>query len=127
MALQHEQIRPVIDAFYGRVRQDPRLGPIFNAHVKDWEQHSERLADFWSSLMLGTGRYKGNPFGQHKPFAGELDHELFARWLELWQVSTDEMFPAEIAQEFQRKAARVAESLKAGLMFNPRAHGGHAA
>jgi hemoglobin len=119
MALEHHQLRPLIDAFYRRVRRDVRLGPIFEAHVKDWDEHSERLTDFWSSLMLTSGRYKGNPFATHRPFAAALDPELFERWLELWQISTDEMFPAEIAAEFQRKAGRVAESLKAGLLFNP--------
>jgi hemoglobin len=123
MALEHHQLRPLIDAFYKRVRQDPRLGPIFEAHVSDWDEHSERLTDFWSSLMLTSGRYKGNPFAQHKPFAAELDASLFERWLELWRVTTDEMFPGEIAAEFQRKADRVAESLKAGLLFSPKARG----
>ena len=129
MALEHEQLRPLVEAFYRRVRQDDRLGPIFEAHVEDWDEHLALLTDFWSSLMLSSGRYKGNPFAQHKPFAGELDVALFERWLGLWRVSTDEMFPAEIAAEFQRKARRVAESLKAGLLFDPavRGRGGAAA
>jgi len=119
MAPSHDQLRAVIDAFYARVRADDRLGPIFAAHVADWDAHSERLADFWSSLMLGSGRYKGNPFAMHKPFAGDLDAALFERWLELWATTTREHFPADLAAEFQRKARRVAESLKAGLLFNP--------
>jgi len=102
-----------------RVRADARLGPIFAAHVDDWDAHSERLTDFWSSLMLGCGRYKGNPFGMHQPFADELDVALFERWLELWTITTAEQFAPDLAAEFQRKARRVAESLKAGLLFDP--------
>jgi hemoglobin len=129
MALEHDQLRPLIDAFYRRVRADDRLGPIFEAHVADWDQHSERLTDFWSSLMLTSGRYKGNPFAQHKPFAAQLDAALFERWLELWRITTEEMFPGPVAGQFQHKARRVAESLKAGLVFDPaaRAGGGEAA
>lgn len=123
MALEHDQLRPLIDAFYERVRADDRLGPIFAAHVDDWDEHLELLTDFWSSLMLTSGRYKGNPFAKHKPFAAELDAALFERWLELWQITTDEMFPAEIAAAFQHKARRVAESLKAGLLFDAAATG----
>jgi len=119
MAPTHAQLRALIDAFYERVRADSRLGPIFAAHVADWDEHSERLTDFWSSLMLGSGRYKGNPFGMHKPFAGDLDEALFERWLELWATTTAEQFPADLAAEFQRKARRVAESLMAGLLFDP--------
>ncbi|HEY0853458.1 MAG TPA: group III truncated hemoglobin [Devosia sp.] len=117
----HAQLRTLIDAFYERVRADERLGPIFAAHVSDWEAHSERLTDFWSSLMLGSGRYKGNPFAMHQPFAGDLDVALFERWLELWALTTAEQFPEDLAAEFQRKARRVAESLKAGLLFDPAA------
>ena len=43
----------------------------------------------------------------------------FERWLELWTITTNEQFPEPIAAEFQRKARRVAESLKAGLLFDP--------
>ena len=120
MAPTHAQLRTLIDAFYERVRADERLGPIFAAHVADWDAHSERLTDFWSSLMLGSGRYKGNPFGMHQSFAGDLDVALFERWLELWTITTAEQFAPDLAAEFQRKARRVAESLKAGLLFDPR-------
>jgi hemoglobin len=120
MAPTHAQLRTLIDAFYERVRADERLGPIFAAHVSDWDAHSDRLTDFWSSLMLGSGRYKGNPFAMHQPFAGDLDVALFERWLDLWAQTTAEQFPENLAAEFQRKARRVAESLKAGLLFDPR-------
>jgi hemoglobin len=121
MAPTHAELRALIDAFYARVRADARLGPIFEAHVEDWDAHSERLTDFWSSLMLGTGRYKGNPFGMHQPFAGELDVALFDRWLALWTDATEAAFAPELATLFQLKARRVAESLKAGLLFDPSA------
>jgi hemoglobin len=121
MAPTHAELRSLVDAFYARIRADSRLGPIFMAHVADWEEHSERLTDFWSSLMLGSGRYKGNPFGKHLPFGRTLDAALFERWLELWTEATAEAFEPEIAAEFQRKARRVAESLKTGLLFDPAA------
>ena len=118
----HAELRALVDAFYARVRADARLGPIFDTHVADWEEHSERLTDFWSSLMLGSGRYKGNPFRMHQPFKHDLDVALFDRWLALWTEATAERFPPELAAEFQRKAQRVAESLKAGLLYDPAAH-----
>ena len=117
----HAELRALVDAFYTRVRADARLGPIFETHVTDWDAHSERLTDFWSSLMLTSGRYKGNPFAMHQPFAGELDVPLLDRWLALWAETTAAAFPPALAAEFQRKAHRVAESLKAGLLFNPAA------
>lgn len=116
MAPTDAELRALVDAFYLRVRADARLGPIFESHVTDWDAHSERLTDFWHSLMLTSGRYKGNPFAMHLPFAGELDVALFDRWLALWAEATNEAFAPELAAEFQRKAHRVAESLKMGLL-----------
>lgn len=113
------ELRALVDAFYARVRADARLGPIFERHVEDWDEHLERLTNFWHSLMLTSGRYKGNPFTAHKPFSGELDAALFERWLMLWREATNEAFPPELAARFQFKAERVAESLKAGLLFDP--------
>ena len=122
MAPTDAELRALIDAFYLRVRADARLGPIFESHVTDWDAHSERLTDFWHALMLTSGRYKGNPFAVHTPFAGDLDVALFDRWLALWAEATNQAFAPELAAEFQRKAQRVAESLKMGLLFNPATH-----
>lgn len=116
-----DELRALVDAFYARVRADAQLGPIFERHVEDWDEHLARLTDFWHSLMLTSGRYKGNPFAVHKAFAGELDAALFERWLTLWREATDEAFPPEIAARLQFKAERVADSLKAGLLFDPAA------
>jgi hemoglobin len=54
-------IPSLVHTFYARVRRDPLLDPIFNAHVQDWPAHLDKLCAFWSSVMLMTGRYKGTP------------------------------------------------------------------
>ena len=41
------------------------LGPIFNNAIADWPEHLEKLTAFWSSVMLTSGRYKGNPMAAH--------------------------------------------------------------
>ena len=51
----------LVRAFYGRVRQDEMLGPIFAAHIHDWKPHLRQMVDFWSSVALMTGRYHGRP------------------------------------------------------------------
>lgn len=52
-------LKSLVDAFYARVRADIALGPIFNDAIGDWPEHLEKLAAFWSSVMLTSGRYKG--------------------------------------------------------------------
>lgn len=115
--LTEESLDEVVRAFYGRVRQDPELGPIFNGAVHDWEEHLQTLASFWSSVMLTTGRYKGNPMAVHLKHVEAISPALFDRWLALWRETTDERLPAAAAQQLQAKADRIAESLQLGLFF----------
>ncbi|PYE87027.1 truncated hemoglobin YjbI [Phyllobacterium leguminum] len=106
---------PVLSRFYARVRQDPDLGPVFNTIVEDWTEHLQRLEDFWSSLMLTSGRYKGNPVAMHAIHADKIQPHMFARWLQLWEETTNEMVSADIAQDMQAKAARIADRLNRAM------------
>ena len=115
--LKEEDIARLVPAFYERVRQDPVLGPIFNGAINDWPQHLGKLQDFWSSVMLTTGRYKGQPMVAHVRHEKQMTADNFARWLDLWrQVSSDLLSPAA-ARAFQEKAERIAESLQLGVQF----------
>lgn len=117
-AAEIEAALPVLlDRFYARVRQDPELGPVFNDAVADWDHHLGVLADFWSSVMLTTGRYKGNPMAVHLQHAARIPSEMFARWLAIWTQTTNEMVSPPIAAAMQAKAARIAQSLDAALHF----------
>ncbi|WP_029006574.1 group III truncated hemoglobin [Azorhizobium doebereinerae] len=110
-------IAELVERFYGYARADARLGPVFAAAVHDWPGHMATLKDFWSSVMLGSGRYKGNPFAVHT--ALPLEPGLFQDWLGLWHKTTAELFEPEVAAQFDARAERIADSLKAGLFFNP--------
>ena len=117
LTMDENALRAVVDAFYARVRKDEQLGPIFNDAVADWEDHLSRLTDFWSSVMLTSGRYKGQPVPAHMKHIDRLTPALFDRWLALWQQTTDAMMPPPAAAALQEKAARIAESLKLSLFF----------
>lgn len=82
--LEDTMIAAVVDQFYARMRHDPILGPVFNGAITDWDEHLQKLADFWSSVMLRSGRYKGNPVAAHLRQAGVITPEMFDRWLSLW-------------------------------------------
>jgi len=115
--LTEKQLAEVVDAFYARVRRDPELGPIFNGAVEDWDEHLRTLASFWSSVMLTTGRYKGNPMAVHMKHVEAISPALFERWLALWRQTTNEILAPAAAHQLQAKAARIAESLQLGLFF----------
>jgi hemoglobin len=107
----------VVHAFYGKVREDADLGPVFDDAIADWPHHLGKMVDFWSSVMLTTGRYKGNPMMMHLKHKARITPALFDRWLALWAETTDELMPPEAAAALQAKAARIAESLQLGLFF----------
>ncbi|HWK36227.1 group III truncated hemoglobin [Sphingomonas sp.] len=107
----------LIPLFYQRVRADAELGPVFNDAVDDWPEHLERLVAFWSSVMLTSGRYKGNPMIAHLKHKARITPSLFDRWLALWAHTTAEVMPPAAAAALQTKAARIAESLQLALFF----------
>jgi len=107
----------LLERFYARVRADAELGPVFNEAVGDWDHHLGTLADFWSSVMLTSGRYKGNPMAVHLRHAARIPSEMFGRWLSIWTETTDEMMSPAVATVMQAKAARIAQSLDAAIHF----------
>ena len=115
--LDEDGLKRLVALFYARVRSDAELGPIFNEAIGDWPAHLEKLVAFWSSVMLTTGRYKGNPVAAHALHKARITPALFQRWLTLWQQATAETLPTAVADKIQAKAARIAESLQLALFF----------
>jgi hemoglobin len=113
-----DSIRDLVETFYSRVRKDPLIGPVFDRAVEDWPEHLETLQAFWSSVMLGTGRYKGRPMSAHIKHAADISPASFERWLGLWRETTETLMTEGPAAAFQEKASRIAESLKMGIGFH---------
>lgn len=83
--ITEKALAELVQLFYARVRQDPEFGPIFNDAIKDWPHHLSKLTDFWHSVMLTSGRYKGNPMLKHAIHRARITSEHFTRWLALWR------------------------------------------
>jgi hemoglobin len=112
------QIADLVGTFYARIRRHPRLGPIFERVIgPDWSVHLRLMCDFWSSVMLTTGRYKGRPIPAHLKIT-DIEPRHFAEWLELFGATARELFPEALAEAFVEKATRIGESLKLGLAFH---------
>ncbi|ACL57049.1 group III truncated hemoglobin [Methylobacterium nodulans] len=126
--LDEASLARFLDAFYARVRRDPLIGPVFATAIPDpdWPRHMATIQDFWSSVLLRTGRYKGNPFGKHQAL-GVLRPDHFARWLSLFEETAAELFAPEIAAALVERAHRIGDSLRAGLFFRPGAPAGQGA
>jgi len=115
--IDENDLERVIHAFYDRVRADDLLGPVFNGAIADWDHHLGKLQAFWSSVMLGTGRYHGRPMEVHFRHELHMTPDAFGRWLSLWRETTDALLPRVAAAALQEKADRIAESLSLGIAF----------
>ena len=109
-------VRRVVDDFYRKARLDTVIGPIFNRVIADeeWPAHLDKIATFWSSMLLGTGTYSGRPMPKHLAI-GDLGDRHFERWLALFKETVDELCPPAVAAIFVDRAERVAHSLRLGL------------
>ena len=101
-------IERLVHAFYGRVRRDDLIGPIFNAKVADWDDHLAKLCAFWSSIILRTGRYDGRPLRPHLMLPLQGRH--FDRWLDLFESTALDVLPKAAALLFIDRARRIADS-----------------
>lgn len=109
--LTEESIASLVDRFYAGVREDALLGPVFNEAIGDrWPEHLATLTDFWTSVLLAAGRYKGNPMMAHLAIP-QMDQQHFSRWIELWRQTTSAVFGPEISQAVVAKASMMGERL----------------
>jgi hemoglobin len=118
-AIDETVIRSLVHGFYAKVRNDAEIGPIFNRIIgQDWDQHLNKMCDFWSSVMLLTGNYKGNPMIAHMRLK-MVRPEHFERWLALFRQTTAELCTPEVASLFVAKAENIARSLQLGMFYRP--------
>ena len=111
-----DEICQLVHSFYAKARKDSSLGPIFEAHVTDWETHFVQMTDFWSSNLLGTGRFHGAPMPKHLAIPN-LRPELFERWLQLFKQTTRELGNPTLQLHANTLAYRIACRLWAGYQM----------
>ena len=118
-AIDENLITALVHGFYAKVREDAEIGPIFNRAIGgSWDTHLARMCDFWSSVMLFTGRYKGNPMLAHMRLK-TIRPQHFERWLALFRQTAAELCVPEVAALFTGKAESIARSLQLGIFYRP--------
>ncbi len=115
-AYTEKEIDQLVRSFYEKARKDPSLGPIFEAHVTNWEEHFIQMTDFWSGNLLGTNRFNGAPMPKHLAVPN-LRPELFEQWLKLFKQTTQELDNESFQLHVNLLAYRIASRLWAAYQM----------
>lgn len=108
-------VSEMVERFYGAIRADAVLGPIFTAHVSDWAEHLARMKQFWRSVLHSSGEFTGNPMRKHVALP-RLEEQHFAHWLKLFYATLEGMeASAEARKEVGTRARMIADSLLTGI------------
>jgi hemoglobin len=99
----------LIKWFYARVRFEPDLEPVFNAHITKWGEHLETLVDFWATQAGGPATYRTG-MGRH--FKLHLAPEHFATWLRVWEENCRDLLQEREAGEMIALAHSIADDLQ---------------
>jgi hemoglobin len=102
-----EDIKVFVNDFYGKVRNDQLIGPVFLEKITgDWQPHLNKMYAFWNAALFGVPGFKGNPFAKHAPL--KIDQRHFTRWLQLFYETIDERFEGFIADDAKKRAELMA-------------------
>lgn len=106
-----EDVKHLVDSFYTVAMVDDVIGYIFTDVAKiSMETHMPIMYRFWSSMLLGTKTYEGNPMGPHIALDKKehFTQAHFNRWLELWIKTVHENFVGAKANEAVLRAQNIA-------------------
>jgi len=107
-----EDIILLVNEFYKKALIDPSIGPVFHSGIDmdHWDEHKERIYNFWETVLLGASSYKGNPFYKHMHLPLEDRH--FDTWFKYFKDTVEELFEGEKANEIIDRADKMS------LMFS---------
>ena len=112
--LSLNDIKKLVDAFYGKVREDELLSPIFNERIEDrWPGHLKKMYSFWQTVLLDARTYYSSPFPPHAQLP--VSHLHFQRWIELFTTTVDSLFDGEKAIEANWRAGKMAALFEAKI------------
>lgn len=110
-----EDVILLVNTFYQKVLTNNILAPIFQDIMKvDWSTHLPKMYDFWSSILLDTHSYNGNPMSVHLQMAGivPLGEQEFSEWLSLFNQTLDDLFSGDKCNEAKLRAANIARLMQ---------------
>ena len=112
---ERADIKKLVDSFYSKVRKNEEIGYFFNNTIHNWDEHIEKLTDFWESNLFFTGSFHGNPALAHVQVDREHNNSIteyhFGIWLNLWFQTIDELYQGEMAERLKHNARKMSTHL----------------
>ncbi len=103
-------VEKLVHSFYAKVRANQEIGFFFNETIEDWDEHLNKLTDFWESNLFNVNKFRGRPGRAHimvdQKFNNSIEAKHFGVWLNMWVETVDELFTgtlAERAKSYARK------------------------
>lgn len=112
-----DDIKKLVDTFYGKVRKDELIGPIFNEVIQDtWPEHLDKMYRFWQTMLLREHTYYGAPVLPHLKLPVKRKH--FERWLALFDETLRDDFIGKTAEEASWRAHKMAEMFQLKINYH---------
>ncbi|MBW8684531.1 group III truncated hemoglobin [Chitinophaga rhizophila] len=112
-----EDIAQLVHTFYAKVKDDTLLGPVFEKAIAgNWGPHLDIMCNFWSTMLLYSGRYKGDTMSKHMSLP--IDPRHFSQWLTLFLGTVDTLFQGEVADNAKARAGNIARIMQSMMGFS---------
>ncbi len=113
--INREDIFLLVSTFYTKVKESKEISHFFIESISNWDEHLEKLTDFWESNLFFKAKFKGNPAETHI----KLDHnyhkgiqmEHFGAWINMWFETIDSLYEGENANRAKHNARKMASHL----------------
>jgi hemoglobin len=108
-----EDIKLMVDTFYGKVQASPILGFIFDDIAQiNWDTHLPHMYNFWAGILFGENLFRGNPMLKHIVLSKKtlMSDDQFEEWLELFEETVSELFQGKKAEEAIMRSQLIAKN-----------------
>jgi len=106
-----EDVHLLVSKFYELIRGDEEIGYFFNNTIKNWDEHINKLTDFWESNLFFKNEYLGNPKKAHidvdVSHQNKIENRHFGIWLNYWFKTIDTLFEGPMAEKAKNNARKM--------------------
>lgn len=110
-----EDLHLLMSEFYLKLLADSKISFIFIKVAKiDLAPHLLELVDFWEQILFDTGNYRKNVLQIHMDLnqKTKLSEEHFAIWLNYLNITIDENFTGQVAENMKTRALSIATVMR---------------